>query len=199
MRKVKAWAKTISKFYLKFYFQKAVFRPPFLPLLRAADTADIARRIGSENLLLCKGEKAGWMDACMFAFYHHYCTIMNNRVCKSDCRFLFYAFGEEIDMAAKGKEARPIGKVGIVFSEGQDCSLESQNLAYYLAGLLSSSGYAKIFMVGQTADGSPGDISHKRIVYLPPKKKKPVEVPVSGGEQGRRQPSSQRIIPSHVP
>ena len=60
-------------------------------------------------------------------------------------------------------------------------SSESKNMAYFLAGMLSSSGYAKMFMVGQTEDGSPGDISHERIAYVPAKSngKKIVEVPGS--------------------
>jgi hypothetical protein len=67
--------------------------------------------------------------------------------------------------------------VGIIFSESEKFSNESRNMAFYLTGLLSSSGYAKIFLFGQTPDSMPGDISNKRITYCD-RKNKIVEVPV---------------------
>jgi hypothetical protein len=43
-------------------------------------------------------------------------------------------------------------KVGIIYSQSDEYSCESMNLAYYLCGLLSNSGYSEIKMIGYNQD-----------------------------------------------
>lgn len=69
-------------------------------------------------------------------------------------------------------------RVGIVYSQSEKNSRESLNLANYLCGLLSASGYAEIFMIGYYPDGSPGHISTNRIKYIARGQNTPTEVPV---------------------
>jgi hypothetical protein len=72
------------------------------------------------------------------------------------------------------------GRVAIIYSENVHFSSESKNLAHYLCGLLSASGYAQIVMIPYSAEGPISDLpSATRIVYFPPHKNRPVEVPVS--------------------
>jgi hypothetical protein len=77
------------------------------------------------------------------------------------------------------KAVTKVANVGIVYSESEHLSNESKNLAFYLCGLLSSQGHSNVYLVGYRQDGQPGDVSYKRISYIPRDKKKPVEVPVS--------------------
>lgn len=75
--------------------------------------------------------------------------------------------------------SKKAGKVAIVYSENEDNSTESKHLAYYLCGLLSSSGFASIVMIPFNAQGPTADLTHRRITYIPPGLKKPIEVPVN--------------------
>lgn len=70
-------------------------------------------------------------------------------------------------------------KVGIVFSQTDKFSGESLNLASYFCGLLSSSGYSEIYMIGFQSDGMPGEVYPRRIKYIPRGETSPKEVPVS--------------------
>ena len=70
-------------------------------------------------------------------------------------------------------------KVGIVFSQTDKFSGESLNLASYFCGLLSSSGYSEIYMIGYQSDGMPGEVYPRRIKYIPRGETTPKEVPVS--------------------
>lgn len=70
-------------------------------------------------------------------------------------------------------------KVGIVYSQTDVFSGESVNLANYFCGLLSSSGYSEIFMIGYQADGMPAEVFTRRVKYIPRKHSLPKEVPVS--------------------
>lgn len=72
-----------------------------------------------------------------------------------------------------------VAKVGIVYSESEKFSNESRNLAFYLTGLLSAQGHSDVYLVGYRPDGQPGDVSYKRIHYIPKGHSKPSEVPVS--------------------
>jgi len=75
--------------------------------------------------------------------------------------------------------ARKAGKVAIIYSENHRDSSESKNMAHYLCGLLSASGYAQIFMLPYNAQGPVSDLSsNRRILYIPPNGTKPAEVPV---------------------
>lgn len=72
------------------------------------------------------------------------------------------------------------GKVAIVYSENENSSSESKNLAHYLCGLLSASGFAQIYMLPYNASGPISDLtSNRRIIFYPPNSSKPMEVPVS--------------------
>jgi hypothetical protein len=75
--------------------------------------------------------------------------------------------------------AKKLGKVAIIYSDEQRQSSESRNLAHYLCGLLSTSGYAQIVMIPFSSEGPIADLSSRRISYIPPKQSKPIEVPVS--------------------
>lgn len=70
-------------------------------------------------------------------------------------------------------------KVGIIFSQTDKFSGESLNLASYLCGLLSTSGYSDIYMIGYQSDGMPGEVFPRRIKYIPRGQTSPKEVPVS--------------------
>ena len=68
-------------------------------------------------------------------------------------------------------------RVGIIYSASEQDSTESKSLAYYLAGSLVSRGFAKSYLVGLSAEGSPCNLQreHKElykgcISYLPPGK-----------------------------
>jgi len=81
-------------------------------------------------------------------------------------------------------------KVGIIYSQTDEYSCESMNLAYYLCGLLSNSGYSEIKMIGYNQDNmnirsdngysdksaSSSSTSHKRIKYILPGNVTPNEV-----------------------
>lgn len=78
-------------------------------------------------------------------------------------------------------------KVGIIYSQSDEYSCESMNLAYYLCGLLSNSGYSEIKMIGYNQDNmnirsdnglsaSNSSTSHKRIKYILPGNVTPNEV-----------------------
>ena len=72
-------------------------------------------------------------------------------------------------------------KVGIIYSQSDEYSCESMNLAYYICGLLSHSGYSEIKMIGYNQDNmnlrsdnsgnssyNSSSTSHKRIKYILP-------------------------------
>jgi hypothetical protein len=68
-------------------------------------------------------------------------------------------------------------RVGIIYSAGNLDSVESKSLAYYLAGLLVSRGFAKSYLVGLGAEGSPCNLQQEHyqlfkgcIAFLPPGK-----------------------------
>ena len=83
-------------------------------------------------------------------------------------------------------------KVGIIYSQSDEYSCESMNLAYYLCGLLSNSGYSEIKMIGYNQDNmnirsdngyhssdksaSSSSTSYKRIKYILPGNVTPNEV-----------------------
>lgn len=84
-------------------------------------------------------------------------------------------------------------KVGIIYSQSDEYSCESMNLAYYLCGLLSNSGYSEIKMIGYNQDNMnirsdngchssdkianrSSSTSHKRIKYILPGNVTPNEV-----------------------
>lgn len=70
-------------------------------------------------------------------------------------------------------------KVGIVFSQTDRYSGESLNLANYFCGLLSTSGYSDVYMIGFQSDGMPGEVFPRRIKYITRGQSTPKEVPVS--------------------
>ncbi len=73
---------------------------------------------------------------------------------------------------------KKIAKVGIVYSDNGRQSGESKHLAHYLCGLLSTSGYAQIYMIPFSSEGPIADFAQRRITYLSPKTNKLIEVPV---------------------
>ena len=75
---------------------------------------------------------------------------------------------------------KKIAKVAIVYSENHRYSNDSKNLAYYLCGLLSTSGYAQIHMIPFDAEGPVVDLAQRRISYHAPRSNKLIEVPVRG-------------------
>lgn len=74
---------------------------------------------------------------------------------------------------------KKIAKVAIVYSDNIRQSGESKHLAHYLCGLLSTSGYAQIYMIPFSSEGPITDFAQRRITYLTPRVNKLVEVPVS--------------------
>jgi hypothetical protein len=73
-----------------------------------------------------------------------------------------------------------LAKVGVVYSDNTRQSTESKHLAHYLCGLLTAGGWANVFMIPFSADGPISDTSSSgRILYVPPRQNKPLEVPVS--------------------
>ena len=52
--------------------------------------------------------------------------------------------------------------VGLIFSESETSSIESQYMASYLAGVLVHTGYAKAVLMGYRADGLPSDLLRQR-------------------------------------
>eukprot|EP01039_Chlorochromonas_danica_P000075 gene75-82_t len=76
--------------------------------------------------------------------------------------------------------SKKVGNVGIIYSENVHYSSESKNLAHYLCGLLSASGYAQIFMIPYSSEGPISDISpNKRVFYKHPRNDKLLEIPAS--------------------
>ena len=81
--------------------------------------------------------------------------------------------------------------VGLIYSESETSSNESRYIAYYLAGVLVHTGYAKAALIGYRADGLPSDLHRQReellgghLRVLPPGKtfrtiKDIVNVPIS--------------------
>lgn len=72
--------------------------------------------------------------------------------------------------------------VGIIYSDNAATSLESKNSAYYFAGMLATSGYSNIYLVGaeQTNISSIGKFN-ERLFYCQPgyALTTPIEAPVS--------------------
>ena len=79
----------------------------------------------------------------------------------------------------KSQKVQKIAKVAIVYSDDEAESAESRNLAHYFCGLLSASGYSDIFMVPYSSQGPVRELATRRIMYIPPFRNKPLEVPVS--------------------
>ena len=52
--------------------------------------------------------------------------------------------------------------VGLIYSESETSSNESRYMAYYLAGVLINTGYAKAALIGYRADGLPSDLHRQR-------------------------------------
>lgn len=77
------------------------------------------------------------------------------------------------------KKVEKIAKVGIVYSDDEQQSAESRNLAHYFCGLLSASGYADMIMIPYNTKGPMVNLNKRRVMYIPPFKEKPLEVPVS--------------------
>ena len=81
---------------------------------------------------------------------------------------------------AKPEQIKP--SVGIIYSDNEYKSLESKNSAYYLAGLLATSGYSDIYLIGleQINNNNIGKFN-ERLYYCTPgyTLSTPVEAPVS--------------------
>jgi hypothetical protein len=69
-------------------------------------------------------------------------------------------------------------KVGIIFSQTDRFSAESINLADYICGLLTDTGYADVYMIGYE-QGGPGEVVSRRVKYIPQGQTKPREVPAA--------------------
>mmetsp|Transcript_25189 Transcript_25189/g.41974 ORF Transcript_25189/g.41974 Transcript_25189/m.41974 type:complete len:483 (+) Transcript_25189:186-1634(+) len=69
-------------------------------------------------------------------------------------------------------------KVGIIFSQTDQFSGESANLAAYFCGLLSETGYCDLYMIGYESTGV-GNVVSRRIRYTSAGQSKPKEVPAA--------------------
>ena len=78
----------------------------------------------------------------------------------------------------KPTKIEKVARVAIVYSDNERSSAESRNLAHYLCGLLTETGYADVVMVPYSPNGPVVDFPSKRILYIPPGEQKPKEVPV---------------------
>lgn len=76
-------------------------------------------------------------------------------------------------------EERVKPRVAIIYSESEKQSLESKNLAHYLCGMLSKSGYAQMYMVPFNPSDSAKVPSNNKVRYISSKSSQPAEVPVS--------------------
>lgn len=76
-------------------------------------------------------------------------------------------------------EERIKPRVAILYSDSEKQSLESKNLAHYLCGLLSKSGYAQMYMVPFNPTDSAKIPTNNKVRYISPKSSQPLEVPVS--------------------
>lgn len=85
--------------------------------------------------------------------------------------------------SGKVNKVQKIAKVAIIYSDDERQSAESRNLAHYFCGLLSASGYADMIMIPYNPKGPVFDLTTRRIMYIPPFKDKPLEVPVSSPYQ----------------
>lgn len=83
--------------------------------------------------------------------------------------------------ASKGPDAR----IAIVYSESKDRSNDSKNLALYFACCLANSGYALVFLVPCTPDGSSSDDLPvlRRLSFVPPGSSRAVDVAVCNLKQ----------------
>ena len=73
-------------------------------------------------------------------------------------------------------------KVGIIYSDVNNDSNESKNLAFYLCGHLVSTGYAEVVLVSHNNDNSyDNNLNKLRISYIPGGdiRAKPIEAPSS--------------------
>ena len=52
--------------------------------------------------------------------------------------------------------------VGLIYSESETSSNESRYMAYYLAGVLVHTGFAKAVLMGYRVDGLPSDLHRQR-------------------------------------
>ena len=79
-------------------------------------------------------------------------------------------------MAPRMPSDREKPVVGLIFSESEKESNESRFLAYYFAGVLVNTGYAKCALIGYRSDGLPSGLYQQRvdcgeaIAVLPPGK-----------------------------
>lgn len=69
-------------------------------------------------------------------------------------------------------------KVGIIYSDNNSSSLESINLAKYIAAHLVGTGFATVSLIGFSPGGLSGTIHQERISYYKIGSPKPVEAPV---------------------
>lgn len=78
---------------------------------------------------------------------------------------------------------RNLPKVSIVYSESSQSndSKESENHAFYLSSCLINTGYASLFMVPSTKDGSLLEIlpNQRKLSFCPPGQTKVIELPIS--------------------
>jgi hypothetical protein len=70
-------------------------------------------------------------------------------------------------------------KVGIVYSENDSMSLESKNLAFWLAGSIADSGYATAVLIGYNEEKIFDVAASRRVKYYPCGKNRPQDAPLS--------------------
>ena len=80
---------------------------------------------------------------------------------------------------SRGKQTE--ARVGIVYSESKNQSNDSKNLAFYFACCLANSGFASVFLVPCTPEGSSSSDDFptiRRLSFVPPGSSRAVDVPV---------------------
>ena len=70
-------------------------------------------------------------------------------------------------------------KIGVIYSENETQSLESKNLAFWLAASLADTGYAQTVLIAYNGDNVFDVPAQKRIRYYPFGKSKPQDAPLS--------------------
>jgi hypothetical protein len=82
---------------------------------------------------------------------------------------------------SKVPDGKILPRVGVIYTESAEASAESRSLAHYVGGLLASTGYADVRLVGMCPDGSPVaelPAPSKKISIVKPGERKPTELPV---------------------
>ena len=77
-------------------------------------------------------------------------------------------------MAAPGQKIR----VGVIFSDGDNSSFESINVAKYIAAHLVGTGWSTVSLIGFNPGGVSNKFSNERISYYKIGSSKPTEAPV---------------------